>query len=199
MTWQEIHELDQQVTLAMNNWHSGITDPIMQFFSNIPIWIPMYVIVAVFLFVRLGWKKAIVVTVSVALTFLLCDQFANLIKNSVGRLRPCHDEWMLAEGLRMLEGKGGLYGFFSGHSSNSFGFAVSTYLGFKNDKRLKYRGYATWIFFWAFMVSASRIFVGKHYLGDVLVGIAAGSLIGLACAFAARAVIRKFIDGKKQR
>ena len=71
MTWQEIHELDQQVTLAMNSWHSGITDPIMQFFSNIPIWIPMYVIVAVFLFVRLGWKKAIVVTVSVALTFLL--------------------------------------------------------------------------------------------------------------------------------
>ena len=106
---------------------------------------------------------------------------------------------MISGGLHMLEGKGGLYGFFSGHSSNSFGFAVSTYLGFRNDKRLKYRGYAAWIFFWAFMVSASRIFVGKHYLGDVLVGIAAGSLIGLACAFAARAVIRKFIDGKKQR
>ena len=143
---QEIHRLDQEVTLFINSFHSGFTDEIMKFFSDIPVWIPMYAAVVVFLFIRLGWKKALVVTASAALAFGMCDQFSNLIKDAVG---------------------------------------------FRHDRRLKYRGYAAWIFFWAFMVSISRIFVGKHYLGDVLVGMTVGVLFGLFTAFLADLVIRK--------
>lgn len=40
------------------------------------------------------------------------------------------------------------------------------------------KAYGYWMFFWAFMVAVSRIFVGKHYLGDVIVGILVGSLAG---------------------
>lgn len=191
MTWQELHELDQQITLYLNSLHSGVTDPIMIFFSNIPVWIPMYILVAVFLFIRLGWKKALIAVISITLTFVFCDQLANLFKNGIGRLRPCHDEFMVGEGLRILEGKGGMFGFFSGHASNAFGFATSSSMAFRNDSRLRYRGYSAWIFFWAAMVSLSRIFVGKHYVGDVMVGIIAGTLIGLACGFAARLAVRK--------
>ena len=191
MSWQEIHEFDQQITLALNSLHSGITDPVMMFFSSIPVWIPMYAIVAGLLFWRIGWKKALVAIASIALTFLLCDQIANLFKDGIARLRPCHDEFMVGAGLRILEGKGGLYGFFSGHASNSFGFAVSSSMAFRNDSRLKYRGYSVWIFFWAFMVSISRIFVGKHYIGDVVTGIIVGTLLGLACGFAARRIMKK--------
>ena len=36
MTWQEIHRFDQLLTLKVNSWTSPITDPIWQFFSNIP-------------------------------------------------------------------------------------------------------------------------------------------------------------------
>ncbi len=191
MTWQELHELDQQITLYLNSLHSGVTDPIMIFFSNIPVWIPMYILVAVFLFIRLGWKKALIAVISITLTFVFCDQLANLFKNGIERLRPCHDEFMVGEGLRILEGKGGMFGFFSGHASNAFGFATSSSMAFRNDSRLRYRGYSAWIFFWAVMVSLSRIFVGKHYVGDVMVGIIAGTLIGLACGFAARLAVRK--------
>lgn len=191
MSWQEIHEFDQQITLALNSLHSGITDPVMMFFSSIPVWIPMYAIVAGLLFWRIGWKKALVAIASIALTFLLCDQIANLFKDGIARLRPCHDEFMVGAGLRILEGKGGLYGFFSGHASNSFGFAVSSSMAFRNDSRLKYRGYSVWIFFWAVMVSISRIFVGKHYIGDVMTGIIVGTLLGLACGFAARRIMKK--------
>ncbi len=191
MSWQEIHEFDQQITLALNSLHSGITDPVMMFFSSIPVWIPMYAIVAGLLFWRIGWKKALVAIASIALTFLLCDQIANLFKDGIARLRPCHDEFMVGAGLRILEGKGGLYGFFSGHASNSFGFAVSSSMAFRNDSRLKYRGYSVWIFFWAVMVSISRIFVGKHYIGDVVTGIIVGTLLGLACGFAARRIMKK--------
>lgn len=189
--WQEIHQLDQQATLFLNSMHCCISDSVMQFFSNIPVWIPLYVAVVVFLFIRLGWKKALVVTVSLALTFGLCDQFSNLIKDTVGRLRPCHDEWMIDGGLRMLEGKGGLFGFFSAHAANAFGFAICSLRGFRNDSRLRYRGYAWGIFIWAALVSISRISVGKHYLGDVIIGTMVGLVFGLAMSAAASWIIRK--------
>lgn len=189
--WQEIHQLDQQVTLFLNSMHCCISDPVMQFFSNIPVWIPLYVAVVVFLFIRLGWKKALVVTVSLALTFGLCDQFSNLIKDTVGRLRPCHDAWMIDGGLRMLEGKGGLFGFFSAHAANAFGFAICSLRGFRNDSRLRYRGYAWGIFIWAALVSISRISVGKHYLGDVIIGTVVGLAFGFAMSAAASYIIRK--------
>ena len=189
--WQGIHRFDQEITLCINSMHTEFTDVIMKVFSNIQVWIPMYVIVVVFLFMRLGWKKALIVTASVALAFGMCDQFSNFIKDTVGRVRPCNDDFMLQNGIWLLENPSRSFGFFSAHAANSFSFAVSTFIGFRNDKRLKYRGYAAWIFFWASLVSVSRIFVGKHYFGDVLTGIIVGVLIGLFTAWLARAVIRK--------
>ena len=189
--WQEIHRFDQEITLCINSMHTEFTDVIMKVFSNIQVWIPMYVIVVVFLFMRLGWKKALIVTASVALAFGMCDQFSNFIKDTVGRVRPCNDDFMLQNGIWLLENPSRSFGFFSAHAANSFSFAVSTFIGFRNDNRLKYRGYAAWIFFWASLVSVSRIFVGKHYFGDVLTGIIVGVLIGLFTAWLARAVIRK--------
>ena len=32
--------------------------------------------------------------------------------------------------------------------------------------------------FWVLLVGLSRVFVGKHFLGDVIVGLAAGVLTG---------------------
>ena len=50
------------------------------------------------------------------------------------------------------------------------------------------------MFFWAAMVSISRIFVGKHYLGDVIVGIIVGYLAGMAFGKLARWVMKKYFD-----
>lgn len=197
MLLDRLNDLDRKVTLAINSLDSPVTDPIMQFFSNIPIWIPMYAIILAVCFYRLGWQKALIVALSSTLTLIICDQFANFVKESVGRLRPCYDEEMLLNGLNILEKKGQLYGFFSGHAANSFGFAVTSYIGLRNDKRLKYKGYAAWIFSWATLMSISRIFVGKHFLGDIIIGAIAGTLIGLCMAYAARFVIKRFIDKKR--
>ena len=51
--------------------------------------------------------------------------------------------------------------------------------GFKGaDRKREYRGMAWLLFSWAALVGISRIFVGKHFLGDVLVGTAVGLLFG---------------------
>ena len=192
MTWHEIHRFDQDLTLTVNSWYSPVTDPIWEFFSNIPVWIPMYALIIAFIIWRLGWKKGLIVTAGALLTFGFCDQFSNIIKDAVERLRPLNDEYMLSNGLHVLE-KGGKYGFFSAHSANAFGLATSTLLGLRLDKRLKYRGYAAWMYSWAFLVAVSRVFVGKHYLGDIIVGAIVGAAAGFAFASLAGWIIRRYI------
>lgn len=192
MTWHEIHRFDQDLTLTINSWHSPVTDPIWEFFSNIPVWIPMYALIIAFIIWRLGWKKGLIITAGALLTFGFCDQFSNIIKDAVERLRPLNDEYMLINGLHVLE-NGGKYGFFSAHSANAFGLATSTLLGLRLDKRLKYRGYAAWMYSWAFLVAVSRVFVGKHYLGDIIVGAIVGAAAGFAFASLAGWIIRRYI------
>jgi undecaprenyl-diphosphatase len=190
MFWQKVHQFDQQVTLEINSWDSAFTDPIWEFFSDKYVWAPMYVAIIALLVWRLGWKKGLIAVAAALLTFGFCDQFSNVIKDAVGRLRPVNDEFMIASGLHVLE-RGGGFSFFSAHAANSFGLAVSTFMGIKEDKRLRYRGYAGWMFFWASMVSISRVFVGKHYLGDVLVGIIVGAAAGYAFGALARWIMKK--------
>ena len=155
----------------------------------------MYAGIVALLIWKLGWKKGLLVVAAAALTFGFCDQFSNLIKHAVGRIRPLHDEFMKAGGLHVLE-RGGGYSFFSAHAANAFGLACSTFIGLKkcltqNPKWLK--AYGSWMFFWAAMVSISRIFVGKHYLGDVIVGSIVGAAGGLFFGYLAYRAAKRYI------
>ena len=91
MFWQNVHQLDQQITLTINSWNSAITDPFWTFMSMKLVWIPLYLGIIALLVWKLGWKKALFVVAGVGLTIGFCDQFANLIKNSVCRIRPLND------------------------------------------------------------------------------------------------------------
>lgn len=193
MLWEQIHKFDQNLTLEINSWDSPVTDPVWQFFSDIPVWIPMYALIVGCLIWRLGWKKGLIMTLAAAATFGFCDQFSNIIKDLVGRIRPLNDAYMLENGLNVLEGASRSFSFFSAHSANAFGLATSTLIGFRLDKRLKYKGYAVWMYFWATMVAFSRIFVGKHYLGDILAGALIGAVAGFAFASIARIIITRYI------
>jgi len=189
-----IHHLDESITLFINEFHSGISDAVMQMFSDRWAWVPFYIFVAYMLFRRLGWKKAVIVIISAALTVTACDQISGIIKNSIDRLRPCYDQGMLSQGLHILERRGGHFGFFSSHAANAFGFAICTVIGFRNDREHTYNAYRTWVIVWAAMISLSRVFVGKHYFGDILVGAVLGALIGYCIGAITRYVIRRYVD-----
>ena len=187
---RQVHHIDQDVTLAVNALHCPATDFIWQVFSDRQVWFVLYAAVLVFLYRRLGWKRATVVVLACILTVAACDQLGNFTKEWVGRLRPCWDLNMTERGLHILEGKGNLYGFYSAHAANAAGFAACSWLGFRNDRSRPYRKYACFIFPWSFLVGISRVFVGKHFLGDVLAGFCVGLLIGSLLAAAARLLIR---------
>ena len=181
---------DKTATLYLNSLHAPWSDAVWVFFSDRWVWVVLYAVVLYFLFRRLGWKKALLAVAAVVLTIVCCDQLANLFKDWVCRLRPSHDPWMLANGLHLPADAGGLYGFFSGHAANSFGFAAATLGIFTSDLRHSYRAYGRAIMAWAFLVSLSRIFLGRHYFGDIIVGAAVGLLLGSLFAI----LYRRFAD-----
>lgn len=188
-----LHTLDQDWTLAVNSLNFPAGEWFWQFMSATKVWYPLYIIILICLISRLGWKRALVVAVSIILTVVACDQLGNLVKDSVARLRPCYDARMLDGGLRILEGRGSFYGFYSAHAANSFGFAAASLQGFKNDKHHSYGLYGWCIFVWALLIAVSRVFAGKHYLGDILTGALVGILLGLTFARLAKYFLSKMI------
>lgn len=189
-----IEALDKDLTLAINSFNCPFTDQIWMFFSDKKVWFPFYLLVAAALIWRLGWKRGLIMILTAALCITCVDQFANLIKDTVARLRPCNDDWMVLRGLHILEAPHPkyIYGFYSAHAGNAMAFAVMTFLSFRMEKKNGYViPYGVVAITWAFLVGVSRIFVAKHFLGDVLVGFAVGAAIAAALFMLARFVIRK--------
>ena len=109
---------------------------------------------------------------AVVLTFALCDSLSvALFKQTVQRLRPAWDP-EIGDMVRMLEYKGGQFGFVSSHAANLFGLATITSL------IIKQRWFTTSIFTFAAIVGYSRVYFGKHYPLDVICGALFGMLIG---------------------
>ena len=174
-----IREIDESVTLAVNGLHTALSDQFWRFMSDKKVWIPFYLILITLLLYRLGWKKTLLAVFCTALTILACDQTAELFKYSVGRLRPCYNLDMVEGGLRILEGRGHLFGFFSAHAADSFGVAAC--LGGCMLMKAKGKGrlpLVAMLFIWALLVSVSRVFLGKHFVGDVLTGAVTGMTYG---------------------
>ncbi len=201
---ESLLDLDKEILVAINGAHSPLLDWIMIFFSNIPIWIPLYIAIAVWLFFpkyygersyihtseksRI-WVLGLIGLFIIILNFTLTDQIANFVKETVQRPRPGYNP-LLKGVIRLPDGLGGSYGFFSGHAANSFGFALLTSLIFRK------RWWSISIFIWAAIMSYSRIYLARHYPLDVLCGALAGTLIAFFMYNVWKHII-KYINKKK--
>ena len=177
-----IVELDQSVTLWLNNLGTEALDPFWTFLSNAKVWFPFYAVVMGFLIWRLGWKKGLIAVAALFLTVFLTDQLSGLIKDSVQRLRPCYDPWMIDHGVHSALKPHSQFGFFSSHAANTFGFAILSLLCFKMDKKHTYHIYGWCVIIWATLVSLSRIMLAAHYVGDIVAGAIFGLAVGTAIA-----------------
>ena len=166
-----IKHIDQSLFLFLNDIHSIFWDKAMFLFSSREIWIPFYLLI-VYIIVKTYKKNSIYILLLIVLSIAVSDQFSGLIKNLVGRLRPSNDP-VLSNLVHIVSNyKGGAYGFFSSHASNTFTVAVIATLLFKN------RTFSVVIFAWAIVVSYTRIYLGLHYPGDILTGWLWGALVG---------------------
>jgi len=112
-----------------------------------------------------------------ALTLVATDQIsATFLKSLFERPRPCHT--MID--INLLVGCGGGFAMPSSHAANSMGQA---FLFSLSVPKLKYHLYVI-----AGIIAISRVFVGVHYPGDVLVG----SIVGGACGWGLATLFRQF-------
>ncbi|SHI38550.1 undecaprenyl-diphosphatase [Mesonia phycicola] len=168
----ELLQLDQELFLYLNNLGSETWDWFWVFITHKLSSIPLYAFLLYLLYKNYGLKPTIFTVVLVAGLITCTDQLANVFKDYFMRPRPCKEAF-IAEG-RMLLDYCGSYGYFSAHAASSM--ALAFYLG--NILKRWYKYALAGLIFWAAVVGYSRIYVGKHYPGDVLTGMLIGALLG---------------------
>ncbi|MEE3447589.1 MAG: phosphatase PAP2 family protein [Bacteroidales bacterium] len=173
-----IVELDEQITLAVNSWNTESLDPFFFYVSYRWLWIGIGAVLLFFVFKKAKpeYKKAVIFLLFLAVAVLAADQICNVVKHSVQRFRPCWDERFMDFVHIVNNDRGGKYGFFSAHAATFFAIAFLTMKYFQNRK------FTVLIYSVAVLVSYSRIYLGRHYLGDIICGAVEGTLIAW-CAY----------------
>lgn len=170
---EALSQLDSDIFLFFNNgFRSQFFDRAMMLFTGKFIWVPMYATLLLLFARTQRWRVLLAFTVCVAAAIALTDQTcATLIRPMVERLRPSNLSNPMAEFARIVDGyRGGSYGFPSCHAANSFALAVFMAMAVGR------RSFTLFIIGWAIMNSYSRLYIGVHYPGDLVVG----ALIGLS-------------------
>ncbi len=164
---------DQNLFLWFNGLHTPFFDTVMYWVTNKYTWIPMYLFL-LYQIVRNYGKTGWIYFVAMIFAVLLADYITSgLMKPFFARPRPCHDP-VIGHLVHNVAGCGGKFGFASSHASTSF--AVATSLWLLTRDRIKWM---KWIFLWSVLYSYSRVYVGVHYTGDILVGALVGVLAAL--------------------
>ena len=188
-----MESLDQDITLYLNSMYSDGFDTFFWYVSLKYTWFVMGALLITFLFVRRRPKEALWFLLAVVVMIVCADQLCNLCKYTVQRFRPCWDEEIKDLVHIVNDDRGGKYGFFSAHAAVFFGLAYMTSRFFRN----KY--FTATIYVIAVMVAYSRIYLGRHYLGDVLVGAVVGTLFAMLAWWGYKYWMRRDLMRKEER
>ncbi len=169
---EQLAQWDRELFVYLNNLNAGFLDSFWLVVTQIENWIPLYLIIFIVYWKKLTRKKAMwafMLTLSTLATILV---LTGVVKSVVGRLRP-NNTPELETLIRVLHTPTD-FSFWSGHAATSMAITVFVVSVLKHKTRWSYL-----FFIWPLLFTTSRIFVGVHYPSDLLVGAAAGTVIGL--------------------
>lgn len=170
---QRLAAWDRGAFDAINHGRNAVFDWLMPILSDdgkfkIPF---LLLFLALLVFGRSRARTAALLVIPL---IALSDQASsNLLKHSVQRVRPCH----VLENVHLQAGCSDSYSMPSSHAANS-GAAAFHFSFF-------YPALAPGLVLLALAIGYSRVYVGVHYPGDVLVGL----MVGLGAAAAIRGAL----------
>lgn len=174
-----LERMDKCATLWLNYDGGWFQDWLWSTVTTRMIWLPVALL---FLFLlsrqHKGWRTMVATVLGIVLTVAICDQLsASVCKPFFMRLRPSHAPELCGLLHHVGGYRGGLYGFVSSHASNAFGVFAYT------SMTMRRRWFTAPLLLFVSMVAYSRIYLGVHYLGDVIGGAILGLAVGATVFF----------------
>lgn len=170
---KKIQEMDENIILwVQEHIRSPKMTPVIRVLTHLGDFGLLWISISMALIVsRKTRKTGIMSLAAISLCFFINNM---LLKNIIDRDRP----YDVVDNLDILIGRQPDSSFPSGHAANSLASAIVLYNMLEKKSGVS-------ILFAGTIIALSRVYVGVHYLSDVLVGIGVGIFSGLSvCKFA---------------
>lgn len=174
MDWNALIEFDQQLLLSLNGSHSLWLDGLVMTLTTATTWIPLYVALVIMVAKNNDtFAKVLLIVACAGLCVFLAGSLDDMfVKPAVARWRPARNP-ELGPLVDVVNGyRGGRFGFFSAHASNTMSIAVFISL------LVRHRVLTIALVAWSLLNSWTRMYLGVHYPGDILCGLLWGTLVG---------------------
>ncbi|WP_235869140.1 phosphatase PAP2 family protein [Polaribacter aquimarinus] len=168
---EDIIQIDKKLLVFLNNLGSEQWDSLWLTITNQLNWIPLFLLIFFLIIKSYGWKRGGFMILAMVVLVGVSDQFTNLVKNTVQRLRPNNDPQIYQLLRNLIDPQS--YSFMSGHATTSTFFTIFAILLLKE----KYK-YPYFLLLFPAFFSYSRLYLGVHFPIDIIVGILIGVIFG---------------------
>ena len=166
--------IEKDLFLFLNGLHTTYLDSVMFIISDRWPWIIFTLLFLTLMSAGQKRSEVLLFILGIGMVIFLADGTSSgIIKEIFQRLRPTHHPLTKDLVQTVLGHRGGGYGFVSGHSANFFAFALFSSLV------IRHRLYTIAAFVTAATIAYSRIYLGMHFVTDVIPGL----LLGLLCGW----------------
>ncbi len=185
----QLIDLDRWLLLAVNGSTSLYFDGLVKTLTTAATWIPLYL--ALFYLVMKSNNSVAKIAFIVGcagLCYLFAGAFDDgIVKPLVARWRPTHDP-VIGWQVDVVNGyRGGKYGFFSAHACNTFSIAIFFSL------LVRSRLLTFFMVLWSLVNCWTRLYLGVHFPGDILVGLLWGAVVGVLVYLLYNYLYRRYI------
>ncbi|AUC84481.1 phosphatase PAP2 family protein [Polaribacter sp. ALD11] len=183
----DIIQKDKELLVFLNNLGSEHWDALWLAITHQLNWAPLFIFIIFLVIKSFGWKRGGVMILSMIVLVAFSDQFTNLIKNSVERLRPNNDPEIMYSLRTLINPQS--FSFMSGHATTSTFFSVFVVLLLKETHKYIYL-----ILLFPLIFAYSRVYLGVHFPIDISVGIIIGTIFANLYYFLFKKIDKKLFN-----